>query len=68
MIAMNTVILVLLLVLLVSALAGYWLTSRKAEEKPVKIMMFIGYFWVLTFLQLFLLAAAYYLGQRYFPL
>ena len=41
---------------------------RKDQEKPVKIMMFIGYFWLLTFLQLLLAALLYYIGRRFFSL
>ncbi len=64
--AMSPAILALLVVLSVSALCGGWISSRKPAEKPVKIMMFIGYFWVLTFLQLLLLALLYFIAQRFF--
>jgi len=63
---MNIAIVALLLILLVSALCGWWISSRKLAEKPVKIMMFIGYFWLLTFLQLLLFASLYFIQQRYF--
>lgn len=64
---MSVAIIALLLVLLISTLCSWWMIRRKTQEKPVKIMMFIGYFWLLTFLQLFLLAAYYFIGQRFFP-
>jgi hypothetical protein len=58
---------ILLLILVISSLCGWWLSSRKQLEKPVKIMMFIGYFWLVTFLQILLFAALYFVEQRYFP-
>ncbi|AEG01403.1 hypothetical protein [Methylomonas methanica] len=65
---MNTAILVLLGMLAVSSAFGWWLSRRKVAEKPVRVMMFIGYFWSLTFLQLLLAALLYYIDQRFFPL
>lgn len=51
-----------------SAAAGWWLSRRKALEKPVRVMMFIGYFWSLTFLQLLLAALLYYIARHFFTL
>lgn len=63
---MNLVIAILLAILLVSALSAWWLVSGKDAENPVKVMMFVGYFWLLTFFQL-LVAVICYLGwQRFF--
>ena len=56
----------LLLVLLLSALGGWFLSARKSQETAVKIMMFIGYFWLLAFIQLLLFGLAYYLRQHFF--
>ncbi|MCQ8105742.1 hypothetical protein NP590_16650 [Methylomonas sp. SURF-2] len=64
---MSVAIIALLLVMLISTLCGWWMIRRKTQDTPVKIMMFIGYFWLLTFLQLFLLAAYYFIGQRFSP-
>lgn len=63
---MSLVIAILLAILLVSALSAWWLVSGKDAENPVKVMMFVGYFWLLTFFQL-LVAVICYLGwQRFF--
>jgi hypothetical protein len=62
---MNIAIAVLLAILLISAVVGWWLAGRKTQEAPVKIMMFVGYFWLSTFLQL-LLAVLLYLGWQRF--
>lgn len=62
---MHSAIEVLLLMLLVSGSGGAWLAGRKSAEKPVKIMFFVGYFWLLTFVQLCLAALGYFLGQRF---
>lgn len=55
----------LLAVVAISALGGWLLTFRKPVEKPVKAMMFVGYFWLLGFIQLLLVAGAYYVWQRF---
>lgn len=64
---MPVAILILLAVMLVSASSAVWMIGRKDAEKAVKIMMFVGYFWLLTFLQLLLIALAYFVRQHYFP-
>ncbi len=53
-------IIILFAVLAVSALGATGLCHGKTEERPVWIMMFVGYFWLLAFIQLFILAAVYY--------
>jgi hypothetical protein len=63
---MPSAIAILLLILVISSLCGWWLSSRKQLEKPLKIMMFIGYFWLVTFVQILLFAALYFVEQRYF--
>jgi hypothetical protein len=64
---MPSAIAILLLILVISSLCGWWLSSRKPVERPLKIMMFIGYFWLVTFVQILLFAALYFVEQRYFP-
>ena len=59
-------ILALLLVLALSALGGWWLSAGKTAEKPVRVMMFVGYFWLLAFVQVLLLAAVYFVKQHFF--
>ncbi len=63
---MNVAIIVLLTILLLSAISGWWLAGRKAQEKAVKVMMFVGYFWLLTFIQVSILAVWYYF-RNIFP-
>jgi len=62
---MNAFVAGLLIVIALSAFGGWLFTAGKAIEKPVKVMMFVGYFWLLAFVQLSLLAAIYYLWQRF---
>lgn len=64
---MNIAMMLLLGILALSSLLGWWLSRRKAVEKPVQVMIFIGYFWLLTFLQLLLAALLYYIGRHFFP-
>jgi hypothetical protein len=63
---MPTAIVALLGIMLVSALVAGWISQRKIAEKPVKIMMFVGYFWLMTFLQLVLFSVLYFIGQKFF--
>jgi len=63
---MSVAILALLGVMLLSAAVSGWLIRRNPQERAVKVMMFVGYFWLLTFLQLLVLALWYYLRQHYF--
>lgn len=62
---MNDAIIGLLLVTAISSLGGWWLSFNKPAEKPVKIMMFVGYFWLLAFVQLVLVAMAYFGWQHF---
>jgi len=55
----------LLAVASVSSLIARWLSFTKPVEKPVKLMLFVGYFWLSAFLQLLLLAAIYYVWQHF---
>lgn len=52
--------------LLVSLFGGWLLAERKkADEKQVKIIFFMVYFWLLFFVQLAVLAIAHYYGRQY---
>lgn len=62
---MSVTIAGLLAVMAVSAIGGWLLSFRKPVEKPVKVMMFVGYFWLLAFVQLLLVAGGYYVWQRF---
>jgi hypothetical protein len=63
---MNMAIAGLLGILLISAVIAWWLVRQKPQERPVKIMMFVGYFWLSTFLQLLLAVLLYFGWQRFF--
>lgn len=63
---MPVAITALLLILMLSAVLGWLQVRRKVVERPVKIMMFVGYFWLNTFLQLLLVSGVYFLNQRFF--
>jgi len=62
---MSSAILVLFAVIVVSAAAALLKTRGKPAEKPVKAMMFVAYFWLSAFIQLTLLALAYFIWQRF---
>jgi uncharacterized membrane protein HdeD (DUF308 family) len=49
----------------VSSLIGGLLSFTKPVEKPVKVMLFVGYFWLSAFLQLLLLAGVYYAWRHF---
>lgn len=61
---MPLVILLLLGILAISALTSWWISGRKSTDKPVRVMIFVGYFWLLTFVQIVLVVAGYLLWQR----
>ena len=48
-----------------SALIALSLSARQAVERPVKVMMFVGYFWLAAFIQLLMIAAGFY-GTKFF--
>ena len=62
---MSLAIAALLAVVALSALGGWLLSAGKAVEKPVKAMIFVGYFWLLAFVQLLLIASAYFVWRRF---
>ncbi|MDD2761534.1 MAG: hypothetical protein PHH11_14745 [Methylomonas sp.] len=62
---MHPGIVLLLSVLMISSLCGWLMAGCKAQEKPVKIMLFVGYFWLSTFIQLLLVAGAYYVWHKF---
>jgi len=52
------------IVVALSALGGWLFTAGKPLEKPVRVMMFVGYFWLLAFVQLSLIAMVYYIWRH----
>lgn len=62
---MDIAIIGLLIAVAISAVGGWLLCFRNEVEKPVKAMLFVGYFWLLSFIQLLLIALAYFVWQRF---
>ncbi|WP_020485426.1 hypothetical protein [Methylomonas sp. MK1] len=62
---MSIVIAGLLVVAVISGIGGWLLSSKQSQETPVKIMMFVGYFWLLAFAQLLLVALSYFGWQHF---
>jgi hypothetical protein len=62
---MNDAIIALLIIIALSTLGAGWLASQKDAERPVKVMIFVGYFWLLAFIQLFLASTGYFVWQHY---
>ncbi|MFK5949271.1 MAG: hypothetical protein QM500_10945 [Methylococcales bacterium] len=57
---MNSIIIGLLCLALLSALSGWFFSRSKKVEKPVKAMLFVLYFWVSFFIQLAIFAVLHY--------
>ncbi|MDX8128858.1 hypothetical protein ACH5Y9_03075 [Methylomonas sp. BW4-1] len=62
---MSIIIIGLLVVAAVSGIGGWLVSSKQSQETPVKIMMFVGYFWLLAFAQLLLVALSYFGWQHF---
>ncbi|MGR9051256.1 MAG: hypothetical protein ACU84J_01270 [Gammaproteobacteria bacterium] len=54
--------------ILIVAVLGGWLSvrGRKTDEKPIKIVFFVFYFWLLAFAQMAIFALIYYILTRYY--
>ncbi len=50
--------------LLLAALVGWFLAARKEAEKPVKVMLFVLYFWVIVFVEIALSGLVYFLLDK----
>lgn len=61
---MNVAIVGLLVVVTISAVGGWLLSANQTRETPVKVMLFVGYFWLLAFSQLLLIALSYFGWQH----
>lgn len=56
---------VLLAVLLIATGLAWFLSRHKTLDKPVRVMLFVGYFWLATFVQLLLVVVFHY-ATRFF--
>lgn len=59
---MNIAVQGLLVIALLSSLGGWWFSTRKAIEKPLRVMLFVLYFWAFAFAQLILVGMGYWLA------
>lgn len=56
---MSPTIIGILGLIFIATLSGWLLSRSKKVEKPVKIMLFVLYFWVSLFIQLIVFAVLY---------
>jgi hypothetical protein len=61
-IKMNTMVIGLMVLLSISTAAGWFFSHAKEAEKPVKVMLFVLYFWLFVFIQLVIFAVLYHFG------
>jgi len=59
---MNSTVITILGVVFISSVAGWLFSRSKKVEKPVKVMLFVLYFWVSFFVQLVVFAMLYHFG------
>jgi len=59
---MSTTIIGLLVIILISTVASWFFSFSKQSENPIKVMLFVLYFWVFLFIQLIVFAILYYFG------
>jgi hypothetical protein len=48
--------------IIISAVSGWFFSRTKKVEKPVKVMLFVLYFWISFFILLMVFAGLYYFG------
>jgi len=58
---MNEFTVGLLIIVFLSSMGSWFISTRKQVEKPVKAMLFVLYFWILAFVQIGVVAFAYFL-------
>jgi len=59
---MNSTVIGILSVVFTSTVAGWLISRTKKVEKPVKVMLFVLYFWASFFIQLVVFAMLYHFG------
>ncbi len=57
---MSNTVLVVIGVMLISTLTGWFFSHSKEAEMPVKVMLFVLYFWVSVFIQIIIFAGLYH--------
>lgn len=61
---MNTILIALLAILSLSALVAVVLALKKPVETPVKVMLFVGYFWGTAFVQFLIVSVVYWWAKH----
>ena len=59
---MNSTVIGLLVVILIATFLGWLISRSKQVEKPVKVMLFVLYFWAFLFIQLIIFSVLYQFG------
>ena len=59
-IKMNSMVIGLMVLISISTAAGWFFSHAKVAEKPVKVMLFVLYFWLFVFIQLVVFAVLYH--------
>lgn len=59
---MDATVIGLLLIVSIASLAGWFFSHSKEAEKPVKVMLFVLYFWGVVFAQLIVFSLFYQFG------
>ncbi len=59
-IKMSTTIIGLIALISISTFAGWYFSHAKEAEKPVKVMLFVLYFWLSIFIQVVVFAVLYH--------
>ena len=57
---MSTTVIGLIILISISTFAGWFFSHAKDAEKPVKVMLFVLYFWLFIFVQVMVFAVLYH--------
>ncbi|NOR69178.1 MAG: hypothetical protein GQ532_05700 [Methylomarinum sp.] len=56
---MSSTIIGLIVVLFISTFVGWFFSHSKKSEMPIKVMLFVLYFWISVFVQIMIFAGLY---------
>jgi len=59
---MNSTVVGLLIIVFIASIAGWFFSRSKEAEKPVKVMLFVLYFWGSVFIQVMIFSVLYQYG------
>jgi len=57
---MSTTVIGLIILISISTFAGWFFSRAKEAEKPVKVMLFVLYFWLFFFIQVVVFGVLYH--------